>query len=102
MGGPGDGGELTLCAPGGEPLAHGRRMTFREARSWVKRSDALLGRWRGPTIEWVPDQKRTAFAAEARQTEGRDCNVAGDVVLYRLTDGRPVIVIEEPYSSDVS
>jgi hypothetical protein len=97
VGEPGDGDELIPRAPGGEPLTNGRRLTFREARSWVKRSDALLGRWRGPTIKWVPDQERTAFAAEARQTEGRDCNREGDVVLYRLADRRPVVVVEEPY-----
>jgi hypothetical protein len=31
-----------------------------------------------------------------RHAEGKDCNVAGDVLLYRLTDGRPVLVIQEP------
>lgn len=76
---------------------HGRRMTYREARSWVRRGDALLGRWRGPTIDWVPVDERAAFVAEARRTEGRDCSLAGDVVLYRLADRRPVVVIEEPY-----
>jgi hypothetical protein len=32
-----------------------------------------------------------------RHSEGKDCNVAGDVLLYRLADGRPVLVIEEPW-----
>jgi hypothetical protein len=73
-------------------------MTYREARSWLKRSDALLGRWPcGPKIEWASEQERAAFAARVRHDEGKDCNVAGDVVLYRLADGRPVVVIEEPY-----
>ena len=76
---------------------HGRRMTYREARSWMKRQDALLGKWPcGPTIEWVPDQERQAFTAGVREAEGKDCNLAGDVVLYRLADGRPIVVIEEP------
>jgi hypothetical protein len=73
-------------------------MTRRLARSWLKRTDAVLGRWPGgPTIEWVPDQDRAAFAARVRQGGGRDCNVAGDVVVFRLADGRPVVVVEEPY-----
>ena len=73
-------------------------MTYRDARNWIKRRDALLGRWPcGPTVEWVADQERSAFAARVRQAEGKDCNVAGDVLLYRLADGRPVVVIEEPY-----
>jgi hypothetical protein len=63
----------------------------------MKRRDALLGRWPcGPTIEWVLDQERQAFTAGMREAEGKDCNLAGDVVLYRLVDGRPVVVIEEP------
>jgi hypothetical protein len=96
MGEPADGNEFIPRAPGGESLTHGRRMTHREARSWMKRGDALLGRWPcGPTIEWLPDQERTAFAARVRQAEGKDCNVAGDVVLYRRADGRPVVVVEE-------
>jgi hypothetical protein len=63
----------------------------------MKRGDALLGRWPcGPAVEWVPDQERAAFAARVRQGEGKDCNVTGDVLLYRLADGRPVVVVEEP------
>jgi hypothetical protein len=97
VGETGDGDELIPRTPGGDPLTNGRRLTFREARSWVKRSDALFGRWRGSTIAWVPDRERTAFIAEARQTEGLDCNREGDVVLYRLADRRVVVVVEEPY-----
>jgi hypothetical protein len=69
-------------------------LTYREARPWLKRSSALLGRWRGPTIEWVSDEDRAAFVAWVRQVEGRDCDLAGDVALYRLADGRPVLVID--------
>jgi hypothetical protein len=91
------GDNFTPRAPDGEPLTHGRRMTYRDARSWVKRGNVLLGRWPcGQTIEWVPEQERKAFVARARQAEGKDCNVVGDVVLYRLADGRPAVVIEEP------
>lgn len=73
-------------------------MTYRQARSWVKRSDALLGRWPcGLVIDWVPDSQRAALAAALRHAEGKDCNVAGDVLLFRLVDGRPVVVVQEPY-----
>jgi hypothetical protein len=73
-------------------------MTYREARTWMKRRDTVLGRWpSGPAIEWVADDERATFVAGARQVEGRDCNVAGDVLLFRLEDGRPVVVIEEPH-----
>ena len=73
-------------------------MTRRDARSWMKRSDALFGRSPGGArIEWVPDLDKVELAARVRHSEGRDCNVAGDVVLYRLADGRPVVVIEEPW-----
>ena len=94
---PEQGGEIVLRTPGGEPLTHARRLTYRDARSWMKRRDALVGRWPcGPTVEWVPDQERSAFAATVRHSEGKDCNIAGDVLLYRLADGSPVLVIEEP------
>jgi hypothetical protein len=64
----------------------------------MKRSDALLGRWSGGSaIEWIPDHDRVALAARVRHSEGRDCNIAGDVVLYRLADSRPVLVVEEPF-----
>ncbi|WP_448612623.1 hypothetical protein [Modestobacter sp. URMC 112] len=95
---PEQGGEIVPKAPGGEPLTHGRRLTLRDARSWAKRKDVLLGRWPcGPTVEWAADHERAAFAALMRDGEGKDCNVAGDVLLYRLTDGRPVLVIVEPF-----
>ncbi len=92
------GDDFVPRGPGGEPLTHARRMTYREARSWMKRSDALLGVWPcGPTIEWVYDEERATLAAKVRHAEGKDCNLEGDVLLYRLADGRPVVVVEEPY-----
>ena len=91
-----EGGTVVPRTPDGEPLAGARRMTYRDARSWLKRRDALLGRRPcGPTVEWVPDADRARFTARARHAEGRDCNVAGDVLLYRRVDGRPVVVVEE-------
>ena len=48
------GDEFVPRAPGGEPLTHGHRMTYREPRSWMKRNASMLGRWPcGLTIEWV-------------------------------------------------
>jgi hypothetical protein len=32
-----------------------------------------------------------------RHAEGRDCNVAGDVLLYRITDSVKVLVVQKPY-----
>lgn len=64
----------------------------------MKRSDALLGRWLGgPSIDWVPEAEKGTLVAKARHAEGKDCDLAGDVLLYRLEDGRPVVVVEEPY-----
>ena len=94
----GQDGEIVLRAPHGEPLTQGRRLTLRDARSWAKRKDAVLGRWPcGPTVEWTADHERPAFIARMRHGEGKDCNVAGDVLLFRLADGRPVLVIEEAW-----
>ena len=94
MGESGEDEESIPRAPGGEPLTRGRALTYREARSWMKRRDAVLGRWRGPAIEWVSEQERPTFVAWVRQVEGMDCDPAGDVALYRLADGRPVLVID--------
>jgi threonine synthase len=91
---PEQGDESIPRAPGGEPLTRGRAMTYREARSWMQRSNALLGRWRGSTIEWVPDHERATFVAWVRQAEGKDCDPSGDVALYRLKDRRPVVVTD--------
>jgi hypothetical protein len=101
MGGSADGNALIPRGSGGEPLTQGRRMTQREARSWMKRRDVLVGRGRcGTTIEWVPEHERAGQAARVRQDEGMDCNVQGDVLLFRVADGRPVLVIEEPCQGD--
>ncbi len=82
-------------APGGEPLTRGRRMPLRQARSWVRREDVLLGRWPcGSPVEWVSGQEREALAARVRHG-GRDCTVAGDVLLFRLADGRRALVVEQ-------
>lgn len=82
--------------PGGELLTRGRRTTWRAARPWLRRSDVLVGLWPcGSPVEWVPDEDRSRFAVQARRAEGRDCNVAGDVLLFRLADGRPVLVVQE-------
>jgi hypothetical protein len=103
MGQATDSSEFIPRGPGGELLTQGRRMTYRDARSWMKRRDVLLGRSRcSSTIDWVPDPESAAEAARLRQNEGLDCNVDGDVVLYRLADGRPVVVIEEPCSEPSS
>ena len=89
--------EAVPHTPGGEPPDHGRRTTYREARGWFRRGDALVGVWpcHAP-VEWVREEDRPRFAARARRAEGRDCNVAGDVLLFRLADGRPVVVVEGP------
>ncbi len=93
-----DADDFVPRGPGGEPLSRARRMTYLEARSWMKRSDALLGRWPcGRKIEWLPEEERATLAARVRHDEGRDCNVAGDVLLYRLADGQPAVVVEEPH-----
>ncbi|MCZ2827344.1 hypothetical protein O2W14_00660 [Modestobacter sp. VKM Ac-2986] len=91
------GGEDVLHAPDGELLTHGRRVTHRAARPWLRRDDALVGVWPCDSlVEWVPAADRPAFAAQERRAEGRDCNVAGDVLLFRLADGRPVVVVQGP------
>ena len=89
-------GTAPLRTPAGEPLTHGRRMTYRGARSWLGRSGVLVGVHPCDSpVEWVPEADRAAFVARARHAEGRDCNVAGDVLLFRLPDGRPVVVVED-------
>lgn len=94
---PVSGGEDVLHAPDGELLTHGRRVTHRAARPWLRRDDALVGVWPCDSlVEWVPAADRPAFAAQERRAEGRDCNVAGDVLLFRLADGRPVVVVQGP------
>lgn len=97
MGDPTDDGATPLRTPAGEPLTSGRRTTYRGARGWFRRGDALVGVHPcHEPVAWVPDAERPAFAARARRAEGRDCRVAGDVLLFRLPDGRPVVVVEGP------
>ena len=89
-----DGG---LRGPSGQPLTVGRRLTYRQARPWLRRSDAVVGlRPCGMEVNWLPDDERQAVVERLRHAEGKDCNVAGDVLLYRLPDGN-IVVVEEPY-----
>lgn len=90
---PIDSNESLPRAPGGEALMHGRQLTYREARSWLKRADVVLGRWRGTTIEWASDEERSSLVMWMRRIEGKDCDPSGDVVLYRLSGGQPVLVV---------
>jgi hypothetical protein len=90
-------GEVLPHLPDGEPLTDGRRMTYRQARPWLRRGEALVGVWPSHApVEWMPEQDRTELTAAARRAEGRDCNVAGDVLLFRRADGRPVLVVQGP------
>ena len=85
--------------PDGEPLTRGRRMTRRGARSWAQRSKVTLGVLEecSPCIDWLEaDEDRQQFRERLRQGNGRDCNVAGDVVLYELADGQRGLVLEMP------
>jgi hypothetical protein len=86
------------CGPNAEALTKGRRLTYRQARPWLKRSDVPIGvRPCGTGIRWLPEDERQTYAQRLRHAEGRDCNVAGDVLLYRITDSSKVLVVEEPY-----
>ena len=83
--------------PNGEPLTRQRRLTYREARPWLKRSSVLIGVAPcGTDIRWLRDDERDGYVQQLRHAEGRDCNVAGDVLLYRMTDSNTVLVVEEP------
>lgn len=91
----GDAGELH--GQSGQALEGARRLTYRQARPWLRRSDAVNGlRPCGIEVHWVADDERQALVERLRHAEGKDCNVAGDVLLYRLGGGN-VIVVEEPY-----
>ncbi len=73
-------------------------MTYRQARPWLKRSDVAIGVWPcGADIRWLQDDERQSYAQTLRHAEGRDCNVAGDVLLYRITDSVKVLVVQKPY-----
>jgi hypothetical protein len=85
--------------PNGEALTRARRMTYRQARPWLKRSDVRIGVMPcGTDIRWLQeDDERQSYVEHLRRAEGGDCNVAGDVLLYRITDSVKVLVVEEPY-----
>jgi hypothetical protein len=71
-------------------------MTYRQARPWLKRSDVRIGVMPcGTDIRWLQeDDERQSYVAQLRHAEGRDCNVAGDVLLYRIADSVKVLVVE--------
>ena len=72
-------------------------MTYRQARPWLRRSDAVVGlRPCGMEVNWLAADERQAMVERLRHAEGKDCNVAGDVLLYRLPDAN-IVVVEEPY-----
>jgi hypothetical protein len=84
--------------PNGEELTRERRLTYREARPWLKRSSVLIGVMPcGTDVRWLQDDERQGYVQQLRHAEGRDCNVAGDVLLYRMPDSAKVLVVEEPY-----
>ena len=75
----------------------GRRLTYRQARPWLRRPDVIVGvRPCGMEVRWVSDEERTQLVARWRHAEGKDCNVAGDVLLYRGAGEVTVVVVEEP------
>ena len=83
--------------PDGRALEGARRLTYRQARPWLRRSEVIIGvQPCGTAISWLADDERQALVQQLRHAEGKDCNVAGDVLLYRLPHST-VIVIEEPY-----
>jgi hypothetical protein len=85
--------------PNGEQLTRQRRLTYREARPWLKRSGVRIGvEPCGTDVRWLRDDERQEYVQHLRHAEGRDCNVAGDVLLYYMTDSTTVLVIEEPIS----
>ena len=89
--------DTELRGPSGQALVRARRLTYREARPWLRRSDAVIGlRHCGVEVTWVADEERQALLERLRHAEGKDCNVAGDVLLFRSRDGT-VVVVEEPY-----
>lgn len=92
-------GDFVPLGPDGKPLDRGRRMTRRDARSWAQRTTVTLGLKEecSPYIEWLEaEEGRHRFREQLRQGNGRDCNVAGDVVLYELAEGQRGLVLEVP------
>ena len=84
-------------APDGSELGDGRRLTSRAARPWLGRPDVVLGHWGdGAAVQWVPAAERGARASAWRARQGRDCDVAGDFLLFHLPDGRRALVLQEP------
>jgi hypothetical protein len=89
-------GELIPLTPSGSELRSGRRMTYLAARGWLRRTGVSLGvEPCGGPVRWLQGDERQAFVANLRHSEGKDCNVAGDVVLYREAEG-DFLVVEEP------
>lgn len=91
-----DGEDGALRGPNGQALVGGRRLTYRQARPWLRRTDAFVGlRPCGMEVHWIADDQRRAVVERLRHVEGKDCNIAGDVTLYRLA-GASFVVVEEP------
>jgi hypothetical protein len=89
-------GWATPLAPSGEPLTDGHRVTLREARTWLRRERVAVGRLPecSQKVQWLEGADRQEFVSRLRHSEGRDCNVGGDVLLYMLCDGGRVAVVE--------
>ena len=81
---------------GGSGLTHGRRTTLRDARTWLRSEGVAVGRLPecSEQVEWLEGAERREFLSHLRHSEGRDCNVGGDVLLYTLCDGGRVAVVE--------
>ncbi|MCE0538126.1 hypothetical protein LWF15_21760 [Kineosporia rhizophila] len=93
-----DGEEIVPCDPDGRPLPEPRRMPINQARPWIKREHVPLGVWPcGLPITWVPAADRAALATRLRRAEGKDCNVAGDALLFSLPQDGHAVVIDESW-----
>jgi hypothetical protein len=69
-------------------------MTYRDARTWLKRPEVVVGVRHecSPEADWLSVEERDALVARLRHAEGRDCNVEGDVMLYRRSRGTVLVV----------
>ena len=69
-------------------------MKYRDARTWLKRRDVTVGVLPecNRDITWLTSDDWTTLAERVRRAEGKDCNLAGDVVLYRQPDGNYLVV----------